>query len=73
MPEIQRSFEEGGYCHARGDFRADEVAALERDFDRIVAQLAAGRQGADVTWEGPEVRKTSCASTGSSAQTGARR
>ena len=62
MPEIQSSFEEDGFYHARGVFRPDEIAVLERDFDRIVAQLEASREDVDATWEGAGVQRISRAS-----------
>jgi len=52
-------FDEHGYYHAKGVFRADEVAALGTDFDRIVRQLLASGDQIDATWDGTETAKIS--------------
>ena len=57
MTDIATQFEKDGYYVARGLFQPDEVAALERDFDRIVAQLTASGEAIDATWDGGEAAK----------------
>ena len=57
MTDIKASFEENGFYHAKGVFQPDEVAALERDFDRIVRQLVASGEAVDATWDGGETDK----------------
>lgn len=57
MSEISEFFAEHGYYHAKGVFDAEEIAALETDFDRIVAQLVASQEQVDATWDSTEVRK----------------
>lgn len=57
MSDIKDFFEENGYYHARGVFRPDEVAALERDFDGIVGQLTASGEAIDATWDGGQTDK----------------
>ncbi len=57
MPGIRDTFEEQGYYLAKGLFRPDEVAALEKDFDRIVGQLTASGERIDATWDGGETDK----------------
>ena len=52
MTTIQDQFAKDGYFHAKGLFSAAEVAALEEDFDRIVAQLSASGEAIDATWDG---------------------
>ena len=57
MPGIKETFEEQGYYLAKGLFRPDEVAALDKDFDRIVRQLNASGEVVDATWDGGEAEK----------------
>jgi len=57
MSDIKAFFEEHGFYHAKAVFQADEVAALERDFDGIVAQLTASGEVVDATWDGGETDK----------------
>lgn len=57
MSEIAETFAEQGYYHAKGVFSPDEVAVLERDFDRIVGQLTASGEEVDATWGGTETAK----------------
>ena len=57
MSDIKAFFEEHGYYHAKGVFAPSEVAALERDFDGIVAQLSASGEQVDATWDGGETDK----------------
>ncbi len=52
MSKIRSTFEEQGYYLAKDVFTPGEMAALERDFDRIVGQLAASGEPIDATWEG---------------------
>lgn len=55
--EIGRQFAEDGYYLAKGVFNADEVAELERDFDRIVAQISQTQENVNATWGGPEMAR----------------
>ena len=55
--EIAAAFARDGYYHARGVFAPDAVAGLERDFDRIVAQLLASGEETNARWGGAEVEK----------------
>lgn len=55
--EIGRQFAEDGYYIARGVFSPAEVAELEADFDRIVAQLTASGENINATWQGPEMER----------------
>lgn len=57
MSAIRAAFEEHGYYLAKGVFQPEEVAALEADFDRIVAQIAASGEQVDATWEGPQTAR----------------
>ena len=52
MPEIQDRFSADGFLLAKGVFSIAEVAALERDFDRIVAQISNSGECVDATWDG---------------------
>lgn len=54
---ISEFFEENGYYLAKGVYQPDEIAVLEKDFDRIVAQISGGNEGADARWGGPEMEK----------------
>ena len=55
--DIGAFFAEKGYYHAKGVFSPAEVAGLEADFDRIVAQLLASGERLDATWMGPEMNR----------------
>jgi phytanoyl-CoA hydroxylase len=57
MSDIKTSFEQNGYYLAKGVFSKDEVAALEKDFDRIVEQLTASGEKINATWMGPEMKR----------------
>ena len=57
MSQIAEFFAENGYYHAKGVFEADEIQALERDFDRIVSQLVSSGEAIDATWDSTEVQK----------------
>ncbi len=57
MSSIRSFFNENGYYVARGVFHAAEIRELERDFDRIVAQLQAGPEDVNARWSGPEMDK----------------
>ncbi|MCL6511996.1 MAG: phytanoyl-CoA dioxygenase family protein, partial [Anaerolineae bacterium] len=57
MSEIASFFNENGYYLARGVFSPEEVAELERDFDRIVRQLMQSEEQINARWKGPEVEK----------------
>ena len=61
MSRAAQQFQEQGYYHARSVFSADEVAALEADFDRIVRQLSASGDQIDATWDGAATAKIAAA------------
>ncbi len=61
MSDIKASFQENGYYLAKGLFAADEVEALEADFDRIVHQLTDSGEAIDATWDGGEAQKIAAA------------
>ena len=50
-------FNETGYYHAKQVFAADEIAALDDAFDKIVRQLTASGEPIDATWAGPEMEQ----------------
>lgn len=53
--EISSTFQKDGYYVARGVYSRDEVAELEREFDRIVGQVLASGEHVNATWTGPEM------------------
>jgi len=55
--EIGRKFAEDGFYVAKGVFSADEVKALETDFDRIVDQISSTGENINATWGGPEMER----------------
>lgn len=55
--EAGASFAEQGYYLAKGVFDAEEIAELERDFDRIVAQISKADENVNATWSGPEMER----------------
>lgn len=57
MSSISDFFHENGFYHAKGVFTPDEVAVLEADFDKIVAQLMSSDEQINARWKGPEVEK----------------
>src|SRR5665213_497275 len=63
MNEIHDFYEKNGYYVARGLFSPAELQPLERDFDRIVAQLMSNREEANARWEGPEMDRLGAGKT----------
>jgi ectoine hydroxylase-related dioxygenase (phytanoyl-CoA dioxygenase family) len=57
MSSITEFYNENGYYHARGVYSPKEIKALEADFDRIVAQLAASGEKVAVRWSGAAIDK----------------
>ncbi|WP_425092171.1 phytanoyl-CoA dioxygenase family protein [Tropicimonas sp. S265A] len=57
MSGIKEFFSENGYYRAKGVFTAEEVAALQNDFDAIVSQLCASGEVVDATWDGGQTDK----------------
>ena len=55
--EIGRQFAQDGYYLAKGVFSKEEVAELEADFDRIVAQISETGESVNAAWGGPEVER----------------
>ena len=55
--EVGRQFAEDGYHLAKGVFDAEEVAELEADFDRIVAQISSKDESVNAMWSGPEMKR----------------
>ena len=55
--EIKAFFEENGYYVARGVYSAGEIAELETDFDRIVAQLKGSGENINARWGGDEMTR----------------
>ena len=55
--EVGQQFAEDGFFLAKGVFSPDEVTELERDFDRIVAQISGGGESVNATWGGPEMAR----------------
>ena len=53
--EIGRRFAQDGYYLAKGVFSKEEIAELEADFDRIVAQISGTGENVNAAWGGPEV------------------
>lgn len=50
--EIKKFFDENGYYLAKNVFSTSEVAELEGDFDRIVAQLQSSKEDVNAQWKG---------------------
>lgn len=59
----REQFERDGYYLAKRVFAPNEVAELERDFDRIVAQLIASGEDINARWSGPEMEKLGAANS----------
>jgi phytanoyl-CoA hydroxylase len=55
--EISAFFHENGYYVAKGVYSPDEIATLETDFDRIVAQLRGSGEVVDARWGGAAIDK----------------
>jgi phytanoyl-CoA hydroxylase len=55
--DIQAFFQENGYYHARGVYSPTELRELERDFDRIVAQLRSSGEEVEARWKGAAMDK----------------
>ena len=61
--ETKRFFDENGYYLAKNVFSASEVAALEEDFDRIVAQLQSSSENVNARWEGAAMERIGAKNT----------
>lgn len=55
MTSLGSYFQEHGYAVARGVFLDEQLADLQRDFDRIVHQLIASGENIEARWTGPEM------------------
>ena len=60
---IREQFEQDGFYLAKGVFTTPEVAELEADFDRIVAQLHQSEEETNARWGGPEMERIGAAGT----------
>ena len=58
---IADAFARDGYYHARGVFDPMTVAALERDFDRIVARITSSGESTNARWGGAEMERLGAA------------
>ncbi len=56
-------YREHGYFVAKAVFSPAEVAELERDFDRIIAQIMASNETINARWGGAEVEKLGATDT----------
>jgi ectoine hydroxylase-related dioxygenase (phytanoyl-CoA dioxygenase family) len=63
MPSIKEQFDRDGFYLAKGVFSPAEVAALEKDFDRIVEQIMASDEQINARWSGPEMDKLGAQNT----------
>lgn len=63
MNDLRESFDRDGFALAKGVFSPSEVAELEADFDRIVAQLLASDEEINARWSGPEMDRIGAAGT----------
>jgi ectoine hydroxylase-related dioxygenase (phytanoyl-CoA dioxygenase family) len=61
--DVQTFFAENGYYLAKGVFNPEELAELERDFDRLVGQLVGSQEHINATWSGPEMERLGAAGT----------
>lgn len=61
--EVRKLYEENGYYVARGVFTKEEVCVLDKDFDRIVAQLLDSNEDVNARWSGPEMERLGGAKT----------
>lgn len=57
LADFAADFERDGYALAKNVFAPAQVALLEQDFDRIVAQLLASGENVNARWAGGEVDK----------------
>src|SRR4051794_16450024 len=53
--DAREFYQANGYFIARRVFDPAEIVELERDFDRIVAQLLASGEDVNARWSGPEM------------------
>ena len=61
--ETKQFFDENGYHLARNVFSPSEVATLEEDFDRIVAQLQSSSEDVNARWEGAAMNRIGAKNT----------
>jgi phytanoyl-CoA hydroxylase len=57
MSNINQFWQDFGYYHAQGVFSADELALMEGDFDRIVAQMSNAGEDLNARWQGEEMAR----------------
>ncbi|MBV6459507.1 MAG: hypothetical protein HONBIEJF_02655 [Fimbriimonadaceae bacterium] len=57
LNQFAADFRSNGYAIAKGVYSPSQVAELEADFDRIVAQLLASGEDVNARWAGGEVDK----------------
>ncbi len=57
MSTTQEFWKENGYYHAQGVFGADDLRAMEGDFDRIVSQMSNSGEATNARWGGEEMAK----------------
>jgi ectoine hydroxylase-related dioxygenase (phytanoyl-CoA dioxygenase family) len=55
--DAARQFDDQGFYVARGVYDPYEIEELERDFDRIVAQMSGAGENVNARWSGPEMEK----------------
>ncbi|RYG37446.1 phytanoyl-CoA dioxygenase family protein, partial [bacterium] len=61
--DARAHYDEHGYYIAKGVFNPEEVAELERDFDRIVNQLLDTGENLNARWGGKEMDRLGVANT----------
>ena len=52
MSDIGKFFHENGYYFAKGIYSAEEIQAMESDFDRVVDQLLKSDENVNARWGG---------------------
>ena len=62
-PETKTFFEENGYYLAKNVYSPAEVADLEEDFDRIVAQLLGSKEESNARWGGAAMERLGAVGT----------
>lgn len=61
--DLRAFYDENGYCLVKNVYSTDEVALLEREFDRIVAQITSAGEDVNARWGGPEMERLGAAKT----------
>lgn len=56
-PTLKETFEQDGFCVARGLFKGAKLKELQDEFDRVVEQITSGGNEANAGWQGKAAKE----------------